>query len=105
MGAMADRTTGAVFGREPELAQAQTFLAAAGERFAAMVIEGEPGIGKTTVWCEVARRAEERGFRVLAARPAEAETKLALSAVADLLERGPAEAFGVLPQPQRRALD
>src|SRR5919199_6782099 len=59
MGAMADRTTGAVFGREPELAQAQTFLAAAGERFAAMVVEGEPGIGKTTVWCEVARRAED----------------------------------------------
>src|ERR671928_891675 len=105
MGAMGERTTGAVFGREPELAQAEAFLAAAGERFAAMLVEGEPGIGKTTVWCEVARRAEDRGFRVLAARPAEAETKLALSAVADLLEHVPAEAFAALPEPQRWALE
>src|SRR5919206_1266947 len=105
MGAMGERTTGAVFGREPELAQAEAFLAAAGERFAAMLVEGEPGIGKTTVWREVARRAEGRGFRVLAARPAEAEANLALSAVADLLEDVPAEAFAALPEPQRWALE
>jgi hypothetical protein len=83
-------TGGAVFGREAELASGDAFLAAAAERFAVMDVEGEAGIGKTTVWREVVRRAERRGFRVLAARPAEAETKLALSAVADMLERVPA---------------
>jgi hypothetical protein len=44
------------------------------------------------------------GFQVCACRPAEAETKLALSAVADLLEGVPEEAFAALPVPQQRAL-
>jgi DNA-binding CsgD family transcriptional regulator len=94
-----------VFGREFELALADAFLESAHERFGVLLLEGEAGIGKTTVWREVARRAEERGFRVLAARPAETETKLALSAVADLLDPVSSEALIALPEPQRRALE
>jgi DNA-binding CsgD family transcriptional regulator len=94
-----------MFGRHAELDRADGFLDAGGERFAALLVDGEAGIGKTTLWSEVVRRAEERGFRVLSARPAEAEAKFALSAVADLLERVPGEAFAALPGPQRRALD
>lgn len=95
----------AVFGREHELALADRFLESAGERFSVLLLEGEAGIGKTTVWREVARRAGARGFRVLSSRPAQTETKLALSALADLLEPVPGEALALLPEPQRRALD
>jgi DNA-binding CsgD family transcriptional regulator len=94
-----------VVGRERELSLAEGFLDSAGERFAALLLEGEAGIGKTTVWREVIRRAEERGSLVLWCRPAQAEAKLGLSAVADLLEPVPEAAFGVLHEPQRRALD
>lgn len=38
-----------VIGRERELLLADEFLQAAGERFAILGLEGEPGIGKTTV--------------------------------------------------------
>jgi DNA-binding CsgD family transcriptional regulator len=95
----------AVFGREHQLALAETFLRRAQQRFCVLRFEGEPGIGKTTVWQEVARRAERSGFRILSCRPAEAETKLALSALADLMEPIGSEAFASLPQPQRLALE
>jgi ATP/maltotriose-dependent transcriptional regulator MalT len=94
-----------IFGREPELTLADAFLESAGERFGVLQFEGEPGIGKTTVWREIARRAEGRGFRVLACRPAEAEANLALSAVADLLEPVPSERFASRAGAQRRALE
>src|SRR5581483_11382235 len=45
------------------------------------------------------------GFLVLSCRPAETETKFALSALADLLEDVPDAAFDALPDVQRRALD
>jgi DNA-binding CsgD family transcriptional regulator len=95
----------AVFGRDAELALADAFLESAGERFSVLCFEGEAGIGMTTVWREVVRRAEGRGFRVLSCRPAQAEAKLALSAVADLLGPVHSDEFAALPEPQRRALD
>ena len=95
----------AVVGRERELANVEGFLTEARTRLAVLLLEGEAGIGKTTVWREVVRRAEEGGFRVLSCRPAEAEAKLALSAVADLLRAAPSHAFESLPAPQRRALE
>lgn len=95
----------AVFGRDAELALADTFLDAAEDRFSVLLFEGEAGIGKTTVWREVARRAAGRGFRVLSCEPAKAESELALSGLADLLGPVPAGALAALPDPQRRALD
>src|SRR5688500_4615466 len=95
----------AVFGREHELALADRFLESAGERFGVLRLEGEAGMGRTTVWREVVRRAGRRGFRVLSCRPAEAETKLSLWALADLLEPLASDALAGLPEPQRRALD
>jgi len=94
-----------VFGRDEEIRLGDAFLGAAGDRFSALVFEGEAGVGKTTVWAEVVRRAEDAGFLVLSCRPAETETKFALSALADLLEGIPDESLAVLPGPQRHALD
>jgi len=94
-----------IVGRERELSLAGEFLDSARERFAVLALEGEAGIGKTTVWREVVRLAEERGFRVLACRPAQAEARLTFSALTDLLEPVPEDAFEALSEAQRRALD
>jgi DNA-binding CsgD family transcriptional regulator len=94
-----------LLGREVELAAVDAFLDQAGSGFAALMLEGEPGIGKTTVWREGVRRAEERGLSVLCCRPAEAESKLSFCALTDLLEPVAAEAFEQLPDPQRQALE
>jgi DNA-binding CsgD family transcriptional regulator len=93
-----------LLGREVELAAVDALLDHAGSGFAALVLEGEPGIGKTTVWREGVRRAEALGFTVLACRPAEAEAKLSFSALTDLLESVPSDTLSELPEPQRRAL-
>ena len=70
----------------------------------AVVIEGEAGIGKTTLWLEGVRRAEERGMRALRARPAESEQKLSYVALADLVDEAFDEVGLTLPQVQQRAL-
>lgn len=88
-------------GRDEELGILAEFLdGAAGT----LLLEGEAGIGKTTLWRRGIKLARERGYRVLAAAPAASEAQLAYTAVRDLLE----ELFEVveadLPAPQRRAL-
>jgi len=61
-----------IVGREEELAQIDAFLDEDGPR--ALLLEGEAGIGKTTLWREAVERATVRGHRVLAAAPARAES-------------------------------
>jgi DNA-binding CsgD family transcriptional regulator len=91
-------------GREAELAAITDFLEAeVGAR--AVAIEGEAGIGKTTVWEAAVGGAAGGGLRVLRARPAESEAKLAFSSLADLLGDACAEVLDDLPSPQRRALE
>lgn len=97
--------TGPVVGRDQELAAADRFLEDAAGAPRALVLEGEPGIGKSTVWNEVVLRAERRGFRVLTTRPAQAEARLSLASLADLLEPVPDDHFAGLPPPQRAALE
>jgi hypothetical protein len=60
---------GYVVGRERELAAVDAFLTAVPDRLRAFLLEGEAGIGKTTVWLAAVRAAEDRGFRALQARP------------------------------------
>jgi DNA-binding CsgD family transcriptional regulator len=96
---------GELLGREQERAAIEGFLDRSSVGAESLLLEGEAGIGKTSLWREALRLAESRGIRVLACRAAEAEAKLSFSALADLLEPVPAEAFDALPGPQRRALD
>jgi DNA-binding CsgD family transcriptional regulator len=96
---------GLVVGRETELAEVEGFLDSIEEGFAALVLEGEPGIGKTTVWEEAVSRARQRGYRTLVSRPAQAEAKLSFAALTDLLEPVEPGAFDALPEPQRHALE
>jgi DNA-binding CsgD family transcriptional regulator len=97
-------TAADLVGRERELAAIAEFLEAdAAPR--AVVIEGEPGIGKTAVWEAAVSAAAERGFRPFRARPGETESKLAFSGLSDLLGYALADAVEDLPPPQRRALE
>jgi hypothetical protein len=100
---MAD-SLGEVVGRERERAEVAAFLAAISDGPRALVIDGDAGIGKTTVWLDAVRTGEGRGYRVLRARPAESESRLSYAALADIV--GPAfdEVRAALPDPQERAL-
>ena len=91
--------------RERELASAADAFERIRAGPAALLIEGEPGIGKTTLWRAAVDAARERGFCVLEARPAEAEALLSHAALGDLLTPVLDPALAGLPPPQRRALE
>jgi DNA-binding CsgD family transcriptional regulator len=91
-----------VLGRDEELAAVAAFLE--GDFPAALVLAGEAGIGKTTVWRAGVGQARDRGVRVLVCRPAESEARLSFAGLADLLEPVLDEVLGALPSVQRRAL-
>ena len=81
------------------------FLASALTAPSALIVEGEPGIGKTTLWLAAVEQARERGFQVLMARPAQNESVLAYSSLADLLSGVDDSTLADLPDLQRLALD
>ena len=93
-----------VVGRQQELADLDRFLAADDGLPAALVLEGEAGIGKTTLWRSAVVAASDSYF-VLSAQPVAAEAELSHASLADLLEPCVAEVLPVLPRPQRRALE
>ena len=93
-----------VIGRQQELADLDRFLAADGGLPAALVLEGEAGIGKTTLWRRAVVAASDLYF-VLSAQPVAAEAELSHASLADLLEPCVAEVLPTLPRPQRRALE
>ncbi|HEV3067750.1 MAG TPA: LuxR family transcriptional regulator [Streptosporangiaceae bacterium] len=95
----------AVHGRAAELARLARFLDEVTGHPAALLLEGEPGIGKTTLWSAGIDQARGRGWQVLTCRPVQSEAALSFSALGDLLEPVPEAALGALPGPQRRALD
>ena len=93
-----------LLGRAAELGEVADFLAPA-PRGRVLVVCGEPGIGKSTVWETGVDRARAGGFAVWCARAGEAEAQLSFAGLADLVEgAGPAVLAG-LPPPQRHALE
>ncbi len=97
--------SGAVIGREREVAEANGFLADVVQRSRGLLFAGEPGIGKTTIWSTVVDEAVDRGFVVLVARPSEAEAELAFSVLTDLLAAVEDSMLADLPGVQRTALE
>jgi DNA-binding CsgD family transcriptional regulator len=94
-----------VVGRDEELATLVSFLdRAEHERGVMLLIEGEAGIGKTTLWREGVRAARDHGFAVLEATGVHAEAQLAFAALGDLLDGVLAEVLAQLPEPRRHAL-
>ncbi len=93
-----------VVGREAELASLRDFVAGVSNGATALVLQGEAGVGKTTLWKAGVAEAEDRGLRVLQALPAESETALSFSGIGDLLDPVLDEALAPLPAGQKRAL-
>jgi DNA-binding CsgD family transcriptional regulator len=69
-----------------------------------VVLPGEAGIGKTTLWLAGIDAAADRGYRVLSSRPTGAETRFSFSGLTDLLGNTVGEVVSKLPPVQRRAL-
>jgi len=91
-------------GRDEELSSIVRFLDARDELPAALLLEGEAGIGKTTLWQVGTAAARERRFQVLACQTAPSDTPLSFAALRDLLE-GVFDAVAArLSIPKRRAL-
>ena len=60
----------------------EDFLTAASAQPSCLVVDGEAGIGKTTLWLAAIGRARERGFTVLSAQAGQTESMLAYAATA-----------------------
>lgn len=89
-------------GRAAELDRVDGLLAAArAARSGALVLRGDPGVGKTAVLDEARRRAD--GFLVLNARGVESESDLAFAGLHQLLRPG-LHLIDGLPEPQAVAL-
>jgi predicted ATPase len=94
-----------IVGREEELTSLRTFIEPAEGGPAALVLEGEPGIGKSTLWLAGVDEVRERDFRVLSSRPAEAERGLAHAGLGDLFDGVLDDVLPELSPPRRRALE
>ena len=108
----ASPAAGHVLGRDAELTQIDGWLRVGAKEEAepvspgrVLVIEGEPGIGKTTLWGAAVRRARLAGWQVLSWRPVPSDAGLPHVGLTDLLRPVPAAIFERLPAPQRRPLE
>jgi DNA-binding CsgD family transcriptional regulator len=101
----AARSGPSVVGREAELFEVAAFLDERPVAPAALVVEGDAGIGKTTIVRAALERAQHAGLRVLIARPAAGEAELPFAGLGDLLAGVGDDAVGALAAPQREAID
>lgn len=93
-----------VFGREEELTLLRRFVDATDELPSAVVVAGEPGIGKTTLWHSAVEHARTTSCVVLTCRPGPSETQLSYAGLRDLIHPHVPETLDSLPGPQRRAV-
>lgn len=90
-------------GRRLELERLVEVVDGVRQSGAALLVRGEPGIGKSSLLDATADRARGQGYRVLAVTGVESEEGLAFAGLQLLLH--PVMAAGrTLPQPQRKAL-
>src|SRR3954468_2006529 len=95
----------AVVGRPKDLEAIDRFLDALAGEPAVLLLEGEPGIGKTTLLRAGVEEARRRGVRVLWCAASPSEAWMSYATLADLLGGVEAEVVEQLPEPQREALD
>ena len=94
-----------IVGREAELAVLRDFVDEEHAGPAALELEGEAGIGKSTLWLAGVEHARAGRVRVLSSRPAEAERGLAHVGLSDLFDGVLDEVLPALAPPRRRALE
>ena len=94
-----------MIGREGELRLVESFLAGPGPGTHGLVLQGEAGIGKSTIWQAALDSAAARGYRVVLTRPTEPEARLPFAGLNDLFG-DLADTWGrELAPPQQGALD
>ncbi len=94
----------ALIAREAELQTVRRSLDAVREGAHTLVLQGEPGIGKTILWEAALAEVSARGYTVLRAAGAQTEVQLLLGPLSDLLHGVHETVLDTLPAPQRRAL-
>ena len=94
-----------IVGRTSEIAALSAFLDDARDGPIALVLEGEPGIGKTVLWARAVEEARGRGYRVMSCRPAGPDAQLSFVALGDLFSADTQPLLEALPSPQREALE
>ncbi|MGH2989632.1 MAG: AAA family ATPase, partial [Solirubrobacterales bacterium] len=94
----------ALVGRIEELEAVEELAGAVASGPAGLLIEGEAGIGKTTLWRAGLDAGRDAALRTLVSRGAGAEVKLGYAALTDLLAEVDDRPIAALPPPQRRAL-
>ena len=94
-----------IVGRDAELRSIRAFVGGVDRAAATLVLEGEAGIGKSTLWLAGVEDARAQGMRVLSSRPAEAERGLAHAGLGDLFEGLLEDVLPALSPPRRRALE
>jgi len=70
-----------------------------------LVLTGEPGIGKSTLWVAAIDVARRRGMRVVSTRASGAEARLAFAGLIDMLDEVDLRRLECLPGPQLTALE
>jgi DNA-binding CsgD family transcriptional regulator len=93
-----------LFGRAYEIGVLRGLLDGLDGEGAALVLRGEPGIGKSRLLAEAVREARERGMIVLTAAGVQSEASLPFAGLHQLL-RPVRDRADRLPSVQRRALD
>jgi DNA-binding CsgD family transcriptional regulator len=97
-------STGELIGRNDEVARVDAVLDRVGDRGGALLILGEPGIGKSALLERARGRASALGARTLATVGVESESELAFAGLHQLLAPISSRMDG-LSDPQREALD
>jgi DNA-binding NarL/FixJ family response regulator len=94
-----------VIARTSELHAIATILSAVPDGGQALLLEGDAGIGKTSLWQAGLRLADERGFRVLTSRSSPSETQIAFGTIGDLFAPVVEETMATLHPVQQRAIE
>nr|WP_238382061.1 LuxR family transcriptional regulator [Mycobacterium neumannii] len=87
--------------RLAEQSAVTAFLDSAAVSATGLIIDGEPGIGKTTLYRDAVRAASARGFKVMTAQGDPGEVTFSFAALSDLLAGVDHESFECLSSTQR----
>jgi DNA-binding CsgD family transcriptional regulator len=93
------------FVRGAEWRRVRGFVVAPRPAPAGLVIQGEAGAGKSTLWRAGVQVAAEAGQRVLRSEPSASESDMSFAGLSDLLADALPVIAGQIPGPQREALE
>ena len=94
----------AIVGRIDERGALDAFLTDELPELRALLIDGEPGIGKTTLLHELLAAARDRDYPILSCRPTRSEMDLSYVGLMELIQGLDDEVVQSLPAPQARLL-